>query len=263
MKSCCVAMLSCLLFVWLGCSGGGPKSDTLVIWHWMTDRHKVFEELAKKYKDETGQEVVFELYAPSDVYSQKIIASAQARILPDIFGILDKKSVVASFIESGFVADLTPEFEKDNEAWKKDLFPKALAVNQFEEGNPYKIKPGIYGVPLDVTNIQMLYNKKLLQKAGVDRVPQTFVEFVDAAQKLKRIGVAGLVSGWGEMWMVDCFASNYAFNILGEEKIMQTFQGKVAYTDPDWVAVFQMFVKLRDSGVLVDGIVTKANKYAE
>ncbi len=263
MKKCCLALLGCLLFVWLGCAGGGPKSDTLVIWHWMTDRHKVFEQLAKKYKDETGQEVIFELYAPSDVYSQKIIASAQARILPDIFGILDKKSVVASFIESGFVADLTSEFEKDNEAWKKDLFPKALAVNQFEEGNPYKIKPGIYGVPLDVTNIQMLYNKKLLQKAGVDRVPQTFAEFVDATQKLKRIGVAGLVSGWGEMWMVDCFASNYAFNILGEEKIMQTFQGKVAYTDPDWVAVFQMFAKLRDSGVLVEGVVTKANKYAE
>ena len=86
------------------------------------------------------------------------------------FHSLDKKSIVASFIESGFVADLTEEFHKDNGAWLNSLFPKALAVNQFDEGNSYKIKAGIYGVPIDVTNIQMLYNKSLLKKAGIERV---------------------------------------------------------------------------------------------
>lgn len=247
----------------IGCTGGGRKSDTVMIWHWMTDRDKVFEKLAEQYEEETGIKVNFELYAPSDVYSQKIIAAAQARILPDIFGILDKKSIVAEFIKSGFVADLTEEFKADNAAWEKSLFAKALAANRFNEGNLYGIKPGIYGVPIDVTNIQMLYNRKLLKKAGINKPPETFNEFLDVAQALKRVGIPVLVSGWGELWMADCFASNYAFNIMGEEKVMATFRGEVPYTDPDWIRVLNVFKMLKENDVLIEGIVIKANKYAE
>ena len=111
-------------FYFSGCAQSAPKSDRIVIWHWMTDRDKAFQELAARYKEQTGIEVVFELYAPSDVYSQKIIASAQARKLPDIFGILDKKSILAEFIKSGFVADLTEFYKADDAAWEKSLFPK-------------------------------------------------------------------------------------------------------------------------------------------
>lgn len=264
MKKIILQGLCCLLIAFAGCGQpAAKKTDQLVVWHWMTDRHKAFEELAAKYEQETGIKVVFELYAPSDVYSQKIIAAAQARILPDVFGILDKKAVVASFIESGFVADLTDEFKKNNSEWENAMFPKALAVNRFEEGNPYKIKPGIYGAPIDVTNIQMLYNKNLLKKAGIENPPETFEQFLSAVQALNRVGVAGLVSGWGELWMVDCFASNYAFNIMGEEKVMATFRGEVPYTDEDWVKVFRVFERLRESKALAEGVVTKANKYAE
>ena len=44
---------------------------------------------------------------------------------------------------------------------------------------------------------------------------------------------------------------------------MRPFAGKVKYTDPDWIKVFNIFAELRDKGVLIDGIVTKGNKYAE
>jgi len=187
----------------------------------------------------------------------------QARVLPDIYGILDKKGIFASFIESGFVADLTEEFSKNEAEWEKNLFAKALDVNRFREGNIYNIKPGIYGVPLDVTNIQMLYNKKLLKKAGIKKPPKTFPEFLEAVEALKRVGISGLVSGWGELWMADCFASNYAFNIMGEEKVMATFKGEVPYTDPDWIKVFDVFRELADKGAFIEGIVTKPNKFAE
>ena len=63
--------------------------------------------------------------------------------------------------------------------------------------------------------------------------------------------------------MVDCFASNYAFNIMGEEKVMATYRGEIPYTDADWIKVLNVFKRLKDSGALADGIVTKANKYAE
>jgi ABC-type glycerol-3-phosphate transport system substrate-binding protein len=245
------------------CERPASSANTITIWHWMTDRHQTFLKLAEQYQRETGIKVNFELYAPSDSYIQKIVASAQARVLPDIYGIIDKKKIVASFIESGFVSDLTVEFEKNNAEWKNSFFPKALAVNVFVDGNIYNIQPGIYGVPIDVTNVQMLFNEGLLEKAGIEGPPKTFEEFIKDIRSLRRIGISGFVSGWGEMWMIECFASNYAFNIMGEEKVMATIRGEVPYTDPDWIKVFQIFSTLRDEGAFIEGIVTKPNKNAE
>jgi len=251
------------LFLLAGCTQKQTNQKTITLWHWITDRHDVLIDLATQYKAQTGIKVQIELYAPSDAYSQKIIAAAQARVLPDIYGILDKKKIFASFVKSGVVADLTEDFKANNAAWQKSISPKALAVNQFEANNIYGVKPGTYGVPIDLSNTQMLYNKDLLEKAGIKTIPMTFDEFLTAVDALNRVGIPGLVSGWGELWMVECFASNYAFNIMGEEKIMDTFRGKIPYTDPDWIKVLDVFKKLSDRGALIDGIVTKNNKTAE
>lgn len=262
MKRSFLALLILALLL-TGCSPIGKQDNVISIWHWMTDRQEAFVKLAQQYEQQTGIKVKFELYAPSDIYSRKIMAAAQARVLPDIFGVLGEKKKLASFIEGGFVADLTEEFAKDGGAWEKSLFEKALNVNRFEEDNIYKINPGLYGVPLDVTNIQMLYNQDLLTKAGIKNPPATFDEFLSAIASLNRIGVPGLVSGFGEVWMIECFASNYAFNIMGEEKVMATYRGEIPYTDEDWIKVLSIFKTLREKNALIEGIVTKGNKYAE
>ncbi|MBF0384508.1 MAG: extracellular solute-binding protein [Candidatus Omnitrophica bacterium] len=237
--------------------------DKVILWHWLTDRDKVLQELARKYKEQTGVDVVVELYAPADSYVRKVTAAAQAKMLPDIYGNVDTKETFANYIRSGQVADLTSYFQADNQAWEASLFPKALEGNRFYEDNIYGVKPGIYGVPIDVTNMQLLYNKKLLAKAGFQNPPKDFAEFIGMLKALKRIGIPGFVSGWGELWLVDCFSSNYAFNIMGEAKVMATLKGDVPYTDPDWVKVFMVFKEMKDSGGLAEGIITKPNKYAE
>ena len=114
-----------------------------------------------------------------------------------------------------------------------------------------------------VTNIQMLYNKDLLQGADVDKPPRTWEDLIDINRKLKAKGIQGLVSGWGETWMIDCLASNYAFNIMGKDKVLDTIRGKVPYTDPDWIRVFGLFREMRNEGMLASGIVTMVNKTAE
>ena len=247
----------------IGCGRTGQSTREINVWHWMTDRQDAFEALAAQYEQQTGIKVTFSLFAPSDAYSQKVIAAAQANVLPDIYGILDKRAIAAAFIKEGYVADLTADLQADNGAWEKTFFPRALDNQRFVNDNVDQVKPGIYGIPLDVTSVQMVYNRNLLKKAGLVKAPATFDEFLVAVQALRRVGIAPFVTGFGEIWIVDCFAFNYAFNILGEARIMATFRGDVPYTDPDWVKVFTVFKTLAQKGAFMEGIVSKGNKYAE
>jgi ABC-type glycerol-3-phosphate transport system substrate-binding protein len=255
-----------LLFVISGCCPAKVDSKpTISVWHWMTDRDPTFQELAKKYEALTGVKVNFELYAPSDAYSQKIRAAAQGTNLPDVFGILGEKRDFASFIKAGHILDITSYMEANNNNWKNIFFPKALAVNEFGPGNSYNINPGIFGVPIDIMTIQMVYNKKLFRDLGLNpnKPPKTFQEFLDVGAKIKAAGMQGLVSGWGEVWMIDCLANNYAFNIMGKDKVLATIKGEVAYTDPDWIKVLSIFKQMQGSGILAQGLVTMINKTAE
>ncbi len=255
-----------VLFSALGCSSRQAETKPAInVWHWMTDRDATFQELAKKYEALPGVKVNVELYAPSDAYSQKIRAAAQGVNLPDIFGILGEKRDFASFIRAGHILDVTSYMDADNQSWKNRFFPKALAVNEFTEGNSYGIKPGIYAVPIDIMTIQMVYNKKLLSQLGFNpnKPPKTLQEFLDMGVKIKAAGMQGLVSGWGEVWMIDCLANNYAFNIMGKDKVLATIKGDVPYTDPDWIKVLSIFKQMQESGVLAQGLVTMINKSAE
>ena len=115
-----------------GCASSDVKQqDTITVWHWLSDRDDAFQELAKRYEEKYHVKVKFDLYAPSEVYTQRVKAAAQTKTLPDIYGILGEKRDFASFIKSGHVADLTEELNKKagTVAWKDELFVKALSVN--------------------------------------------------------------------------------------------------------------------------------------
>ncbi len=264
-----ILLAVCIIPSLTGCA---PKQETgkcpvvtINVWHWMTDREPAFTELAKRYEQKTGVKVNFELYAPSEAYTQKIRAAAQGTNLPDIFGILAGKRDFAAFINAGHIMDLTAAMDENSGAWRKTFFPNALQTNEFKQDDSYKVKAGIYGVPIDTTIIQMLYNKKIYAGLGFDpaKPPATFEELLTAGAKLKDKNIQGFVSGWGEYWMLDCFANNYAFNIMGRDKVLATIRGEVPYTDPDWIAVFSVFQKMKDAGFVSSGTITMVNKTAE
>ena len=272
MKNPAVKMLalSLALFSIAGCGPAEKRSDsTLTVWHWMSDREDAFQELAKRFEAETQLKVKFELFAPSEAYAQRVKASAQTGTLPDIYGVLGEKRDFASFIKSGYIANLSGELDKKEEAsgrsWKEGLFEKALSVNEFLPGNEFGVQPGVYGIPLDATTIQMVYNKSLYQKAGLDpeQPPKTWEEFLGHCSILKEAGIPVFVGGFGEIWMLDALASNFAMNEMGEEKFFGTYRGKVPYTDPDWIQVLSLFKQMADQKILVEGAVTMVNKTAE
>lgn len=264
-----ISLLSLLLLGLLLLTGCGQKQEQekkIVIWHWMTDREDAFDELAQRYTAEKEIEVEFKLFFPPDIYSQKVIAAARAGNLPEIFGILGEKKTVGSFINAGHIINLTPFMQEDGLSWQNSFYPQTLETVTFIEKNSYSVPPGIYGVPIDTTVMQFIYNKELLQKGGLDPDvhPQTFEDFVAMAQKLKEtLGVNGFVCGWGEGWLLNALATEWAINLMGEDKFQRTIAGEVPYTDPEWIKVFSFFLTLRESGILAPNIATMINKESE
>ena len=260
-----VAMLSCFGLFVVGCSQNETQQkdeDAVKIWHWMTDRQAAFETLAKKYFDETGVKVVFETYAPTDVYKNKITAAASGKLLPDVFNPISDKRELASYINAGYIADLTDAM---NDGWKDVFFEKSLVQNSFPEGNEWNVKPGIYGVPLDVSTLMIYYNKDLFAQAGLDpeNPPQTWPEFIEAGKKLRDAGIQPFVSGFGEAWLIGAFASSYQWSLFGKQGIIDTIEGKIPYTDKRWLEIFKLFEEMKDNKMFASGIVTMVNKDAE
>ncbi|MDP2922349.1 MAG: extracellular solute-binding protein [Candidatus Omnitrophota bacterium] len=255
-----------LSFLTISCAPQKPKENKIVVWHWMNDRKDAFIELAKRYKEQTGINVEFKLFSPPDIYSQKVIAAARAGNLPEIFGILGEKRTLASFIKAGHILNLTSAMQSNNNTWKQKFYPQTLAVVIFKDDNTYNVTPGIYGVPVDTTVMQFVYNKTLFKEANLDpnNPPDTFDEFIDYAKKIKDTKkISGFVCGWGEGWLLNCLASEWAINLMGEEKFLKTIEGQIPYTDKDWLDVFSLFVKLRDSAILTPNITTMINKESE
>ncbi|MFH1900676.1 MAG: extracellular solute-binding protein [Candidatus Omnitrophota bacterium] len=249
-----------------GCTSKKPQEKKITIWHWMSDRKDAFEVLAGKYKEQTGMDVEFKLFFPPDIYSQKVIAAARAGNLPEIFGILGEKKTVGSFVNAGHTLNLNTYMQENNSRWMKAFYPQTLEVVIFREGNSYGVSQGIYGVPIDTTVMQFVYNRSLFEKAGFppDSPPVTFDEFLHYAKVIKeKSGVDGFVCGWGEGWLLNCLASEWAINLMGEDKFLNTIEGKVPYTDKQWIEVFSLFLKLKDAGILASNIATMTNKEAE
>ena len=260
-------VMSFLAVILSGCaSSPKPKTNKIVIWHWMVDRQNAFKELAKEYESQTGTKVEFKLFFPPDIYSQKVIAAARANRLPDIFGILGEKKALASFINSGHILNMTPFMKANGGKWKNSFNPQTLRVDIFPDNNIYGVPAGIYGVPIDTTVLNFVYNRSLFKKAGLnpDNPPQTLDEFINDAKIVKdKLGVDGFVCGWGEGWLLNALATEFAINLMGENKFLRTIKGEVPYTDKDWVKVFSFFSRLKDSGILASDIAIMTNKEAE
>lgn len=262
-----------LITILAGCSTKKAEEDKLVIWHWMTDREEALSELAEKYTQENGLTVEFKLFFPPEIYSQKVIAAARAKTLPDIFGILGERKTLASFIKAGYILNLSPYMKEDisgseglDVSWKDSFYPQTLKIVTFNPGNSYNVAAGIYGVPIDTTVMQFVYNKSLFKEAGLDpeKTPETITEFIDWAKNIQaKTGKTGFICGWGEGWLLNALATEWAINSLGQDKFLRTISGEVPYTDPEWIDIFGLFAELKNSEILASNIATVTNKEAE
>jgi ABC-type glycerol-3-phosphate transport system substrate-binding protein len=242
-------------------AGGAKTGVTITFWHYFTDRAALMQQLAAEYQKQTGVTVKMVLISSGDTLGQKFQAAAEAHTLPDITAAwAGVGTELAPYAKEGLIANLSGKLNAA--PWSSNFSPAEIQAVSFPSGNSFGVKAGPYLVPIDSNNMQFLYNTQLFAKAGISAPPTTFSEFIADGKKLKAIGVAPFVAGFGS-WPVDSFAQVYLWNILGQQELQSTFAGHEAYTSPNWVKFLSMFSQLKDSGILASGILADDDPAAE
>lgn len=250
-----VAIAATVALALTACSGGGGSSEegeTITFWHYFTDRTEVLQQLADQYKEETGVTVKLEL-VPGDALGQKFQAAAQSDTLPDISaGWVGAGEVLAAYANDGSILNLS---DVDGAAeWFERFVPSTITGVSYADGNQWDVDPGVYLVPFDTTNMQILYNIEAFDEAGINDAPTDFDEFVEASQALRDAGYQPFISGFGS-WPLGSYASMYIDNIVPADVRDAAYAGEGRYDTEEWIGFLNVFAQLAEEGVFADGSV--------
>lgn len=238
-----------------------PK--TLTFWHYFTDGRKdLLVELGKEYEKASGYKIDVQLFPGDQEVERKMEAAIQAGNAPDIYagngsGDPLKIQAKARWIKAGGMLNLS-KFVTGG--WLKNYNQRLLGNISFAKGNQYGVEPGLYALPLDAVNMQILYNKTLFKKAGLnpEQPPQTMAEFLTVCKKLRSAGITPFAAGFGT-WLGISMWEVYAWNIMGEKEMLKAHNEGKGFSNPKWVNVFKVFADLRDADAYANGMATWDN----
>lgn len=212
-----VLMISCLLLVITGCSGSNKNSEgsggaspqasssasptqessettsneqpqTLTMVYSQGEfSWPAYEKMAKAFQEKTGHTIKLQ-YVPAAEYDKYLDAQFIAGTEADIImgGPPDK----SSWFKNGWIVNLLPHMDEvsrfTNAPWNESFVDGVL------ESATDKLPPAkLYGIPIQLTTVNLYYNKDIFNEIGVAEPPKTITELLAVAQKAKDAGYIG------------------------------------------------------------------------
>ncbi len=179
-------LLVVLISLMLNLSCGEKKKESsskvvITFWHSFVSSTipSLKELLAKFEKENPGIEIEAQYIPTGDALIQKLITAVQSETAPDI-----------SWLHSDFMEDLVgadaiykmEDFINGEDGISQedinDIYPPLIQYASW--------KGTLYSLPMEATNLALLYNKDMFRKAGLDpeKPPTNWDEFHDYAKKL-------------------------------------------------------------------------------
>ncbi|WP_134687222.1 sugar ABC transporter substrate-binding protein [Brevibacillus migulae] len=166
-------------------SGSGSTGEviTLTLWdYWSTDAQlKALDEMFAAYQKVRPNVKIERTYVPFNDLKNKLLMGATAGQLPDLVAIGNPD--LQSFAAAGALADISAEIKEWGQTDK--YFEGPWSSTMYQGKN--------YGVPVGSNNLALYYNEDMLKAAGVEP-PKNWEELKQAAQKVAKPGVYGLVA---------------------------------------------------------------------
>lgn len=162
----------------LGGTVNVSAAEDITLWYyWETEGHqKALDEMIATYNESQDAYNVTAKYVPFADFKKQLSIGASASELPDLV-ILDSPDH-ASYASMGIFADLTDKFD----------------VSTYYEGPVASatLDDTLYGVPFGCNCLALYYNQDMFDEAGITKVPETWDELKETAEKLTTDTVSGL-----------------------------------------------------------------------
>jgi multiple sugar transport system substrate-binding protein len=141
------------------------------------------------------------------------------------------------FIKAGYLLDVSDRVTAD---MKAGMFPAAW--------NGVTRNGKIYGMPWLMDVKYFMYNKDMLQKAGIAAPPTTWEELADQAKIIKQKGIAEfpIIWSWNQKEGVTC---DYAVLLFGNGGTFVDAAGKPAFNDDKGIGALAWMKKTIDDGL--------------
>src|SRR4051812_19623072 len=235
----------------VGCGSGGGSNDssaqgpvTLEFAQWWGPElpQGSFDKLISEFTSQNQNIKVKLLSAPYASTKQQLVSGAASKTLPDVVGL--DGAWVSDFAKQGAITNLS--------ALMSDAKYDASQLS-----SQVQVKGKTYMIPVVNFVYPLFTNQDLLTKAGVQTVPTTRTEFLDAAKKVSALG--GNVKGWA--LPLDTAVPNGVQNdvmswLWASGGHMLTQDGKPNLTSPPVKSAVDYVKSLNDADVIAPGSLT-------
>jgi multiple sugar transport system substrate-binding protein len=175
-------IISAIFILNLNCNKNKNESGsnvTITFWHsFVHSTIPALNDLIEKFEKENPGITIKAQYIPSgDALIQKLITAVQSNSAPDI-----------SWLHADYFEDLVEahaiykmdDFVNGKDGISKedmdDIYPSLLRYSKWRDT--------LYSLPMEATDMALLYNKEMLRKAGYQNPPETWDELYEYSKRL-------------------------------------------------------------------------------
>lgn len=263
MKKFAALMMATLMAVsMIGCgSGGNDTSDTenaggttgadasstedqvtLTFWSWLPTNEQSEEMIAAFEKENPNIKIDYTRTEQEDFFEKLQVAMASGTG-PDLYG-MTTGSMMNQYAK--FSVDMKEVADEYWAGWSDSISESAVNQCIADDGT-------MAGMPLLVAGMTtLMYNKTLMDECGIEKVPTTYAELKDAAEKAKAKGYVCVAAGAADDWINSDWFIQTA-NEFENGAVYEAEAGTRKWTDQCFVDTMNAWQKMFTDGIFEDG----------
>ncbi|ACT00648.1 ABC transporter substrate-binding protein [Paenibacillus sp. JDR-2] len=121
----------------------------------------------------------------------------------------------------------------------------------------------VYNAPLDIPPPNgIIYSKSIFRKAGINKPPATYEEFLAVCQRIRNLGIDPIVVGGKDVWHIGFWVNKFLIDevyIQDPDWNAKRSAGKVSWTDDAPMRAMRKLKQLWDSGDVAKGYLSTAD----
>ena len=232
-----------LAFAALSCTGAFAQKTTLRVLDYLDATAPGYAEIQavwQKFMDENPDIEIVKEDLSNEPFHQKLAAYVAAGTVPDVMYMYPSgRSTILH--EQRLVKDLQPLLGKE---YLSAFIPAVLDPAGQKGKYLAELPQSICYSTVVFANTKLLSSLKL-------KVPKTYRELKAMVPKLKAKGIRPVLMANKDDWvMQSCLFSTIVGRMLGDEWIDKAIEGKVKFTDPEFVAALKFVETMYKDGVI-------------